>query len=386
MKPLRIVMAMIEPPLPFGSAPARWYYVLLKGLVERGHRVTAVAACSRSIDMEKAAQLFTPPHFDLRCYAHPTRRGLLAKLETLMRPYSYMFSPALRQDLQSQIDQGFDVLHLEQLWCGWLALHHCKRALVNVHHLAMIDLAEIRPRTFEHKLMFRAERRLLSMFKWFRACSPRLGPLITEINQSALTATVPVGIDASLYPYVADRGRVDLPIVTLVASMGWYPGLSAAKRLLTRLYPAIKRRIPDTRLEVVGWSARSALGEFSNLPGVSIYENVPDTVPYFHRAGVFLYAPARGSGMKVKVLEAMALGAPVVTTSEGVEGLSATDGVHAGIADDDEGLVERTVALLCDRDRQNRQRAAARELIETFCSPSRTVEMIEQIYSRMLAS
>ena len=59
MTPRRIVMAMIEPPLPFGSAAARWYYVLLKGLVERGHRVTAFAACSKPEEIEKTAMLLT---------------------------------------------------------------------------------------------------------------------------------------------------------------------------------------------------------------------------------------------------------------------------------------------------------------------------------------
>ena len=53
MKPLRVVVVMVEPPLPFGTAAARWYYVLLRGLVERGHRVTAFAVCSNAADVER---------------------------------------------------------------------------------------------------------------------------------------------------------------------------------------------------------------------------------------------------------------------------------------------------------------------------------------------
>src|SRR4029453_11452473 len=64
---------------------------------------------------------------------------------------------------------------------------------------------------------------------------------------------------------------------------------------------------------------------------------------------------SRGSGMKIKILEAMAFGVPVVTTSEGVEGLPAEDGVHAGVCDDDDGLIERAVDLLQDPGRQERQ-------------------------------
>jgi glycosyltransferase involved in cell wall biosynthesis len=153
--------------------------------------------------------------------------------------------------------------------------------------------------------------------------------------------------------------------------------------MLERLYPEIKRRVPQARFRIVGWDALSALRRYADLPDLEIIENVPDAKPFFHDASVLLYAPGRGSGMKIKILEAMALGAPVVTTSEGVEGLPAEDNVHAGIADDDQGLIERTVALLTDPNRQNRQRRAARELVESYCSPARTLGLIEGIYEQM---
>ena len=96
------------------------------------------------------------------------------------------------------------------------------------------------------------------------------------------------------------------------------------------------------------------------MPDVTIEENVSDIRPYFESTGVMLYAPGRASGMKVKILESFGFGVPVVTTSEGVEGLPAVDGVHAGVCDDDAGLIDRTVELLRDRAGQNRQRAAGR--------------------------
>jgi glycosyltransferase involved in cell wall biosynthesis len=380
---------MIEPPLPFGSAPSRWYYVLLKGLLERGHRVTAFATSSKPEDLRKAAELFPAPRFALRCYAHPVRSGISAKLETLVRPYSYMFSPEMKTELAKHLAAGYDILHLEQLWSGWLGLEHSPRALVNVHHLEMIDLENApslsRRMAFDRRLMFSSEKRLIQRFKWFRSCSGRLVPRIRQINPGASIATVPVGIDTLLYPFLSDQERPVAPTITLIASMDWYPGASAARRLLTKLYPLIKKQVPRARFEIVGWFARSVLKEYLELPDVQIVENVADTIPYFHKAAAFVYAPQRGSGMKIKVLEAMALGAPVVTTPEGVEGLCAEDGIHAQISDSDEGLAERTIDLLQDRTSQNRQRRAARELIDSWCSPERTLGMIEQIYSQMVA-
>ena len=388
MRPLRIILAMIEPPLPFGNAAGRWYYVLLRGLVERGHQVTALAACSAAADIEEARALFPPAKYDLRCHVFPRRTGIRAKLETLRRPYSYMFSPEFVHDLEASVSGGSDILHLEQLWSGWVGLGFSVPTLVSVHYLQAIDLSGSSPKNWRDRLnrlmMLSAERRLLRSSRWISACTPRLVPAIQKISPAADVTPVPLGIEPALYRYIPDHERARNPIVTLIASMGWHPGLLAARRLLSSLYPAIKRRIPGVRFEIIGWSARRSLSQYLDLPDVQIYENVPDAGPFFRRAGVFLYAPANGSGIKIKILEAMLLGVPVVTTSDGVEGVPAKDGVHAGISDVNEGLVERTVALLQDPTLQNRQRAAARDLVESWCSPQRTVAMIEDIYSRIV--
>jgi glycosyltransferase involved in cell wall biosynthesis len=298
-----------------------------------------------------------------------------------------MFGPDLRADLGATLAAGCDVFHIEQLWAGWLGLDHAGKSLINVHHLQWIDLEEVRPPTrrgrFEKWQIAATERRLLRRFTHFRSCSPRLVPEILRVNPAARVTTVPVGLDPDQYTYISDERRTREPVVSVIGTMGWYPTHSAAVRLLTRLWPEIKRRVPTARAQIVGWSARSALKDFLDLPDVTIEENVPDIRPYFERTGVLLYAPGRGSGMKIKILEALGFGIPVVTTSEGVEGLPAEDGVHAGVCEDDAGLIERTVGLLQDPAAQNRQRAAGRVLLERHCGPGPTVGAVEAIYARV---
>lgn len=388
MKPLRIVVLMIEPPLPFGDAAARWFYVLLKGLVAHGHDVTAFAACSKPAQIETARDLFPAPRYDLRLFPVVPRAGLAAKWSTARRPFSYMFSPELQADFRKRLAGGFDVLHLEQLWSGYLGLGHADRALLNVHYLMRIDLGDdpATPALSKERLLgIPAERRLLRRFGRVRTLSPRLEQAVRSINPQAEVTAVPLGLDTTLYPFITDGRRGDAPTVTLIGSMAWGPGVTAARRLLTRLWPEIERRVPGARLQVVGWQARSALREFLDLPGVTVAENVPDARPYFEAASVLLYAPERGSGMKVKVLEAMAYGVPVVTNADGVEGLPAADGVHAGVCDDDAGLIDRAVALLKDPALRDRRRRAARGLVESWCDPDRTVEAVEAIYERILS-
>lgn len=379
---------MLEPPLPFGNASARWLYVLLKGLVERGHHVTTFAICRKSEDIEKTQALFPSPEYDLRCYPHPRRYGLMTKIETIQRPYSYLFSPELLQDLDVELAKSYDILHLEQLWSGWVGLKHAERSVVNVHYLFSIDLAFQPPQSFADQLRrlntYRAEQRLLRAFPRIITLSDRLAKRIGQISPEANLHTISLGIELSLYPFAAQRQTNQQPVVGLIGSFDWQPSYSAAERLLTRLWPEIKSRVPNARLQIVGHFAKDAFAAFAHLPDLNIYQDVPDILPYFTNTDVLLYAPIAGSGMKIKVLEAFALGTLVVTTPEGVEGLPAQDGVHAGICEDDRGLIERTIELLNNPSIQQVRRLKARQLVEKYCSPQITIEQVEQVHQAVV--
>ncbi|HEY2155977.1 MAG TPA: glycosyltransferase family 4 protein [Isosphaeraceae bacterium] len=384
----RVVLVMIEPPSPFGNAAARWFYVLLRGLVARGHRVAAFAACSKPREIDEARGLFPSPDYDLRPYPFPAGGGAGSKLRTFRRPYSYMFSPELRRDLGAELAKGYDVLHLEQLWAGWLGLGHAAKAVVNIHYLARIDLADA-PTSgaaglIRHRMMLGAETRLIRAYPRITTLSPRLTEAVAAINPRAHVSTVPLGIDASLYPFGTDPAPRP-PTLGLIGSFDWRPSYAAAERLMTRLWPEIRRRVPDARLLVVGRRAKSALAAFLDTPGLEIAEDVPDAIPYFRAIDALLYAPPRGSGMKVKVLEAFALGTPVVTNAEGIEGLPASDGVHAGVAEDDAGLIERAAALLRDPGLRESRRVAARALLESHCGPRPTVDAVEAVHESIAA-
>ena len=376
--------------MPFGGAAARWFYVLLKGLVERGHHVTAFAPCGKPQDVDKCHELFPEPSFDLRLYPHPVRRGLRAKWETLQRPYSYLFGRDLWVDLNAECIRGYDVLHLETTWSGWLGVgRDPSRTVLNLHSLYEIDLANQGVASLSdllhRRLRQQAERTLLRSFPTLIALTPRLKQAIQPIARAARIHVVPLGLDLSLYPFLPAERRPSEPVISLIGSMNWQPSYSAAVRLLTRLFPVIRDRLPNARLQIVGREARKALRAYLPQRGVEVEENVPDARPYFENTAVFLYAPERGTGMKVKVLEAFAYGIPVVTTSEGVEGIPAQDGVHAGVSDKDDGLVDRTVMFLGDRFRQERQRLAARELLNQHCNPQVVLDATETCYADMMA-
>jgi glycosyltransferase involved in cell wall biosynthesis len=375
--------------LPFGHAVGRWYSVLLQGLVERGHRVTAYATCTNPAEIEAAHGMFAAPEYDFRPYPYPKETSLLKKWQTLRRPFSYMIHPELRTNLRQVSGQGCDVLHLEGIWSGWLGEgFDSAKTVLNFHSLYDLDQPDAENVGWRSLLLRtlrrRAEHSLLQSYGTLLTLTPQLKTAAARIAPRTPIHVVPLGLDASRYPFVAKERRPDKPAISVIGSMNWFPSYSAAVRFLTRLWPAIRREIPDAKANIVGWNARKALQKFLPQPGVEVIENVPDMRPFFEGSRLLLYAPERGSGMKVKVLEAFAYGVPVVTTSDGVEGIPARDGVHAALSDDDAGLVAQTIRLLTDSAFQESIRQNARVLVEQHCNPRAVLDGIEQCYLDIL--
>lgn len=381
----KVILILLEAPIPFGGAAARWYYILLNQLIARGYDVTAFAAVSKVEDIAKCEELFSPTI--LKTFLFPKRSGVRSKIQTLVKPYSYMFSKDMKDAVEKRLKLPYDVIHLEQLWCAWLAEGRESKSIVSVHYLASIDLQFVKWNSFKEKIIFhlmkRTEKKLLSRFQYIKTCSTRLEEKIQEWFPRKNIVSIPFAIDNTLYPYIGDERRPSKKRVTLIASMNWYPGISAAKRLLSDIWPELSRLNSDCILTIVGWEARKALKEYINLKNVEIFENVPNIQTHFENSTILLYAPERGSGMKIKILESMLYGIPVVTTSEGVEGLEVLHRVHAMVAESNEDLVKCAHELLNDTCLQKSMRMAARKLVETQCSADIIMTQIEKEYSRI---
>ncbi len=385
MSNLRIIVVTPEAPDPFGNPAGRWYYVLAKGLSERGNRVRWLAAYTEEAYAARAGASLQHPNLSLSFYPYETQHWLRRKWATLRRPFSYFLSDALVRDLEVDLARGYDILHLEHTWCGWLGIQ-VPRALLSVQWLALIDMAgtgSVSLRSLvSSALMMWTERRIISQFNLLRALTPRDARIIQKWNPSASVFTIPLAVDPDLYAFRTTAPEP--PTVGLIGSMGWQPTRSAAIRLMTSIWPKVKERVPDAQLLVVGRGAQGSLERFLGEPDVTIKGDVPETEPYFRKLSVLAYPVIHGSGMKVKVMESMAYGVPVVTTAEGVEGIDAVPGVHAAIANDDDTLVDHIVRLLDDGQARRDMSLAARRLIEEKYSPEPVLSQIESVYQKLV--
>jgi glycosyltransferase involved in cell wall biosynthesis len=123
------------------------------------------------------------------------------------------------------------------------------------------------------------------------------------------------------------------------------PNADAARRLIDSIFPSIQQWFPEAKLFIVGPNPPADLNG-RNRENVMITGRVPDIAPYLDQASLLVAPLHLGGGMRIKVLEALAAGKAVVTTSRAAEGLNIQDGEQLAIAETDQEFVTRIVELL----------------------------------------
>ena len=195
---------------------------------------------------------------------------------------------------------------------------------------------------------------------------------------------IPNGVDAEHFvPRCSSVPDAQVPTVLFTGHLSFEPNRDAARFLIDQLFPKIRQVIPEAVCAIVGADPTADLLAKHDGRSIFVTGRVDDLRPYFEKAGVYLCPMRLGAGIKNKLLEAMAMGKAIVTTSRGAEGLSFRDGEHLVIADDAEALVGRTLELLRDAPKRDALGRSARQLVLERYSWDSAVQEYESIYRRL---
>jgi glycosyltransferase involved in cell wall biosynthesis len=171
---------------------------------------------------------------------------------------------------------------------------------------------------------------------------------VSEPDRATLSALVPTGPEIALLPNVADPTLLDRPELTpppepvllFLATLSWPPNAEGLSRFLGDDLPALLERVPDARLVVAGSGAPGRLvRRVHESRGAEFAGPIDDDEVLYRRARCFVDVGVGGSGTKVKVLNALARGLPVVTGPDGAAGLEVSSGEHLLVAEDREAMV-----------------------------------------------
>ncbi len=166
-----------------------------------------------------------------------------------------------------------------------------------------------------------------------------------------------------------------------IGTLIYHANDDAIKYFLTQIYPKIKKEVPKAKLILVSWHKPKWLKKYLADKTISlIQDKETPSSQFLSQADIFI-APMRiASGTNIKVLEAMAAGLPVVTTSVGIEGIKATKG--AIIHDDPRKLADETAKLLKDKDRRQQLGKAGREEVSKLYDWTAIGKKLDEVYQK----
>lgn len=206
--------------------------------------------------------------------------------------------------------------------------------------------------------------------------------MLQSIQPKLTIDVIPNGID--LDQFQVQDGERDQKTLLFVGNYDYAPNQDAVKVLVEQILPRVRDQIPDVRLQLVGNHPPDWMRGLAS-DSIEVTGRVPDVQPYLAEATVFVCPLRIGAGLKNKVLEALAMGIPVVATPLSVDGIHVTHGESAWIAEV-EKLADGVIHVLANRSLQQTLSQAGRARIEADYSWAKTASQYEALYDELITA
>ena len=281
----------------------------------------------------------------------------LLQLYALCTSHSYWYHWAQSKKLETEVNrllsrQRFDVILSEFASMGHFNLETDAVKILDAHNveydnfrrMSRMNYSPIRKKfyTREYERSFREE---VSVFKRHDAIfttSSRDGEIIKKDAPGPRQFVIPNGVDTEFFkPRKSEKEPFS---IVFTGSMKYVPNYDGMIYFLEEIFPEIKKEIPQAKIYIIGSGPPQVLMKYQS-DSVIITGFVDDVRPYIDRASVFVVPLRMGSGTRLKVVEALSMKKPVVSTSIGCEGIEVDNEEHLMIRDDPNAFSEAVLEL-----------------------------------------
>jgi polysaccharide biosynthesis protein PslH len=377
---MRILLLTQVVPYPLDAGPKVKTFNVLRYLAGRGHRVTLVSFVRKN--EERFLKELAP--FCERIYSVPLRRSRWADCRAytaslrLARPFLVLRDaiPEMHDLLRKlTAQQTFDYVHADQLTMGQFAFEVRGALRVLDAHNAVWKIVERARQTVpfflqpilarEAQQLKRYEGELCRQMDTVLAVSSDDQRALVEAGANSQNIKViPIAIDGTrLKPVLRAKDSTN---ILSVSTLSYPPNADGIRWFLREVLPRIRGEVPEVTVTLVGAHPPKDIVRFGsrNPAFVNVTGYVTDLQPYLESAALMVVPVRIGSGMRVRILEALARGMAVVTTRNGIEGIEAVDGEHLLVADSPAEFSEAVVRLLKDSSFSLRLGKNGRKLVQ----------------------
>ena len=368
---------------------------LIKNL-SQSHEIVLLSFCQSRKEVAFIPQI-AQYCVEVKCIEHPLWKSLMQCLVHVFSrtPFqvSYFASARMHRELDRMLARhNFQVIHTHLIRMAQYAL--TDRGIPRVLdltdavslYLSRFLRSEVNPLK---RILLKLELRRIRRYEQNIAKFDR-SSVCSEVDRRALMDEVPSarieivenGVDTTGF-LPTQNGGGERDTIMFAGNLSYYPNQDGVSYFIRDIFPMIQERVPSARLIVVGNNPPGSLRRL-RARNVTITGYVTDIRSYYLRATVAVSPIRFGAGTPYKVLDAMALGVPVVATPIGTEGLHALSGEHLFIAGGPEEFASRVVELLTNYSLRARLANNARKLVVSKYDCQVVAKKLDSLYSTVI--
>jgi sugar transferase (PEP-CTERM/EpsH1 system associated) len=402
-----LVLASYVPSL-YKGAEIRLLHLLRH--LSRSHEVMLWAINRRGVPEEEIAALLPDCELALQDWPPLTQGGIKGRIgrsgwyrqlqrgRSLFSPtpaaIDKIYHPNLKLSLQKLLaERRFDLTHVNQIMVWQYLPQPADVPVILCKDNVWADLAEVeaeaaagilsrRIKQLDADRMRRYETAAVASSDHCVVVSEADAVLVRQLAPAAPMSVIPNGVDIDYFrpsPETAER-----PHLVFTGAMGWPPNADAMLYFGREILPCIQSRFPEVQLFIVGLHPPEAVKALGQQPHVHVTGFVADVRPYMADASVYIVPLRSGSGTRLKILEALAMGKAVVSTRVGAEGLDVVDGRHLLLADEPEEFAAAVCDLLQDPTRRQALGQAGRALVEADYDWKAIAADLDRVYHQVV--
>ncbi len=380
---MRVLQLCHKPPLPAKDGGCIAMNNLTQGLIESGHKVKIITIFTHKHDL-KLNEL-SPEYIqktDIEGVHVDTRINFVDAFTAFMTNDSYHVNRFFSPDMDIKIDrllrkQSFDVIHLESLfmtpYIGTIKRHSKAPIILRAHNIEYTIWEKIALGTknpikkmylnFLAKQLREYELMMFNSVDGIATISESDKIRMLQLGVRKPIKTIAFGIDLQLYNYLPSI-PTNAPKLFHLGAMDWEPNVEGLNWFIGKVWPAIHDRFPHLTLYLAG---RNMTEDFRNIqaPQVFILGEVEDATKFIQDHDIMVVPILSGGGVRVKIIEGMALGKAIISSTIGAIGIDYKEKENILIADTTAEWIQAIDALLNKEGKKERIEKNAREFAET---------------------
>jgi glycosyltransferase involved in cell wall biosynthesis len=408
---LKVLLLTQVLPYPPDSGPKVKTFYVLKYLAQH-HEVTLISF----VRGEQSEHIQVLKSFCQSIHTVPMRRSwfqnLVALVRSLIGREPWMMVRDDVKEMRQLVDQvvandKFDVVHADQMNMAQYGLRvHNVLRVIDAHNalwvlyqrLAATMKPGIQKWLLERdwRLLKKYEGRICSEFDQVLTVSDedkisleesllsifrnKKTPLSMDDKWQKKFHVIPIAVDTDeLHPVLREKCADH---IVHIGTMYWPPNIDGVMWFLEKVFPLIQEKCPGVIFDIIGARPPQSMLDYAKShPEVNVTGYVVDPTPLLQKAGVMVVPLRAGGGMRVKILNALAQGLPIVSTTLGSEGILVEHGKHVIIADDPVDFADATIKLLNDPEMASSLGKNGRALIQKRYDYRSACATLERIYT-----